>query len=330
MSTDEIMLLSRATMIKKVFLPLTLLILLGVVWGSGYVIAKFAMTHGVPPLGYSFWQSLGPAILLSIIALLYTRTIPVSRSHLIYYAICGLVGITLPNTNMYFAAPHLPSGILALIVNTVPMFTYALALLVGQEKFCKWRMLGVFCTLGGILFIILPKASLPTPAMIPWILMTLITPFLFAVCVIYVNARRPTGTSSLSLAAGMLLASTLMLSPSVLFSHHFYPLWPPFSLADWAIILEIILSSVGYVLLFILLRLAGPVYYSLVGGVVVLTGLFWGWFIFNEQLNIWLMMAIALLFIGIGLVSLKITSSGSDTAIAAMRLASLKQQLNKS
>ncbi len=28
------------------------------------------MTNGVPPLGYSFWQSLGPAIIIGVLALL--------------------------------------------------------------------------------------------------------------------------------------------------------------------------------------------------------------------------------------------------------------------
>jgi len=46
--------------------PLSLLILLGVLWGSGYSLARYATTHGVAPLGYAFWQSLGPALLLSL------------------------------------------------------------------------------------------------------------------------------------------------------------------------------------------------------------------------------------------------------------------------
>ena len=87
------------------------LILLGFIWGTGYTIARFAMTHGVPPLGYSFWQSLGPAVMVGLISVLLQRnsfkklTIP----SLQYYLISGLTGIVIPNTTMYFAAPHLPA-----------------------------------------------------------------------------------------------------------------------------------------------------------------------------------------------------------------------------
>ena len=41
--------------------------LLGFLWGTAYTIARFVMTNGVNPLGYSFWLSLGPAILIGFI-----------------------------------------------------------------------------------------------------------------------------------------------------------------------------------------------------------------------------------------------------------------------
>src|SRR3990167_10881015 len=94
------------------------LILLGSIWGTGYSIARFAMTNGVPPLGYSFWQSVGPALIIGLLALFRHPSKPdLSFLRLRYYFICGLMGIALPNTIMYFAAPHLPAGILAMMVN---------------------------------------------------------------------------------------------------------------------------------------------------------------------------------------------------------------------
>src|SRR5438128_3889036 len=121
-----------------------LLLLLGLIWGTGYSIARFAMTHGVSPLGYSFWQSLGPAVVLWLLMMLMRRktnpsTIrPTSKIHTYcYYVICGLTGIVIPNTNMYFAAEHLPAGLLAVVVNTVPILAYPMALLARVESFDK-------------------------------------------------------------------------------------------------------------------------------------------------------------------------------------------------
>ena len=92
----------------------------------------------------------------------------------------------------------------------------------------------------------------------------------------------------------MLLISTIILIPLVLSFHKFYPL-NSLSLPHLAIILEIILSSIGYIIVFELLKRMGPVFYSLISGVVAVTGLFWGWIIFNECLQLWL--ACAVIFI---------------------------------
>jgi drug/metabolite transporter (DMT)-like permease len=157
------------------WLPLGLLLLLGFVWGTGYSIARFAVTNGVNPLGYSFWQSLGPAILISLIAWSGRDKMKFSAAHCRYYFICGLTGIALPNTNMYFAAPHLPAGLLAVIVNTVPIMAYIMALIARVESFNWTRLVAVGLALSGLMLILFPTNSLPSPQMVPWILSALLT-----------------------------------------------------------------------------------------------------------------------------------------------------------
>lgn len=284
---------------------LGLLLLLGFIWGTGYSIARFATTNGVPPLGYSFWQALGPAILLGLLSFGGQSQLKISVPHLRYYLICGLTGIVIPNTNMYFAAPHLPAGLLAVVVNTVPIIAYPLALLTRIESFSSQRFLGVLSAIIGLMLIILPQTSLPSPAMIPWIISALITPLSFAFCAIYISRYRPEASDSIPMAAGTLIASCFVLLPVVIISHNFYSLHIPFTTPDLVILLEIVLSSIGYILLFKLIKIAGPVYYSLVDSIVALTGLFWGYFIFQEQLNQWTASAIALILLALLLVTKK-------------------------
>lgn len=289
---------------NKKLLSFAILLLLGTIWGTGYSIARFAMTHGVPPLGYSFWQSVGPAILIGLIVLpnkrLKTKN---DTSRTIFYLICGLTGIVIPNTSMYFAAPHLPASILAMVVNTVPIVAYPMALFARLEVFNWQRMLGIFFALGGLMLIILPKSSLPSPDMIPWVLSTLITPISFAFCSTYIARCRPKNTDNLSLTAGMLTYSSILLIPLVFYTHSFYFLHYPLTMPDGVIILEILLSSIGYLLYFQLIKMAGPVYYSLVDTIVVLTSVFWGWLLFNEHLNQWTASAILLILFALLLVT---------------------------
>jgi drug/metabolite transporter (DMT)-like permease len=114
---------------------------------------------------------------------------------------------------------------------------------------------------------------------------------------------RPDDSSSLSLATGMLVASAIMVTPLVLDMHEFYPL-TSFSLPNLAVILEIILSSIGYIIFFQLLKLAGAVYYSLVGCVVAITGLFWGWIMFGEVLHLWIALAVVFIIAALFMVTL--------------------------
>jgi drug/metabolite transporter (DMT)-like permease len=282
---------------------LTTLIILGIVWGTGYSIARFAMLNGVAPLGYSFWQSLGPAIVLGGLAAYRGKLPKFAKNTFLYYLICGLTGIIIPNTIMYFAAPHLPASILAMVVNTVPIVAYPLALLARLESFNWQRIAGIALALLALMFIILPDSSLPSPDMSRWVLLALITPVSFAICSIYIARFQPNNIDSLTLSVGMLSISSVLLLPLVISTHSFYLFHFPLTMPDGVVILEVLLSSLGYLLFFRLIRIAGPVYYSLVDTIVVLTSLFWGRVIFGEQLNQWTSLAVYLILMALLLVT---------------------------
>jgi len=348
----------------KKITALILLISLGLIWGTGYSIARFAMTHDVPAFGYSFWQSLGPACFLLCISMLIknkSQEISINKKNnhfsnsqslhcklensniktwtassrqlsfplnekisagpqlnylsdsvnpekikkYFYYFICGLTGIAIPNSIMYIAAKHLPAGILAVIVNTVPIITYPLALFAGTEKFNLLRLVAIISAIIGLMLIILPGNQLPTINNIPWILIVLLTPLSFAFCAVYIARFRPTHSNALTLATGTLISSSLLLLPIVLITKSFYLPHFPFTLPDWVILLEIILSSMGYILFFQLIKIAGPVYYSLVDTTVSLTGLTWGYFLFHEKLTSSISFGILFILIALFLVTRK-------------------------
>ncbi|KTD75253.1 DMT family transporter [Legionella waltersii] len=256
-----------------------ILTLLGFIWGSGYTLAKYAMTNGVPPLGYAFWQSLGPALLLTLICLFRSKAQLLKLSNWPYFFICGLVGIAIPNTNMYFIASHIPAGLLAVLVNTVPLLVYPLARLTGQEKTDVWRFISILLGVLGIFMIV----GLNTMGFYSiWSLLALISPLGFALCSIFISAKQPKEMDALCAASGMLLTASFVLIPLVIQQDAFYPLTGPFTMVKQVIVLEITLSTIGYLLFFVLIRIAGPVFYSLTGGIVALTGLLWGYLIFNE------------------------------------------------
>lgn len=282
--------------IKAVFL----LVILGFIWGSGYTLAKFAITNGVSPLGYAFWQSLGPALLLST-ACVFQKTSPLmNRRYWPYYFICGFIGVAIPNTNMYFIASHIPAGLLAVLVNTVPLLVYPMALISGQENFDPWRIVAITIGMTGILLII----GVHTQGIFSgWTLLAMISPLSFALCSIYIGANQPRELTSLQAANGMLLAASFLLLPFVISQQAFYSLTGEFTVVKQVIVLEILLSTAGYLLFFSLIRLAGPVFYSLTGGIVAITGLFWGFLVFSEKPTNLQNLAVLLVVSGIFLLS---------------------------
>lgn len=289
-------------------LSLILLFSLGLLWGTGYSIARFVVTHGVPAASYSFWESFGPALLLS--AAVFTqrwrhpqKTTPISPGHLQFYLVAGCLGIAIPNTCMYFAAGHLPAGLLAVTVNTVPVIAWPLALAVRLERFSLGRLIGLVLAVSGLLMLFAPRSQLPAAENWPWVLLALMTPLSFACCSLYTARFRPQQTGPVAIAAGMLSVATLLLVPLVITTGGLYlPHWP-LNVTDGLIALEALLSSLGYIIFFELLRIAGPVYYSLVDTTVALTGLFWGYLLFDETFSLETGYGIFLILSGVLLVT---------------------------
>lgn len=265
-------------------LAFILLIILGVDWASGYAIAGYCMTHGVNPYAYAFWQSFGPFVLLLLIQLI-RRDLWMEKSGAIYALLCGVFGIVVPNLLIYFAAQHIPSGLLTVLANISPMFTYPLALIFRDEKFSFLRMSLIALGLCGVAMIILPSQhNLMLELGNGWLYIALLIPFSYAFSAVYLSRFHPGKGSVLNYALWMLMVSTLCVSILAVINRGYYEL----SFGDTnslLIILEILLSTVGYVLLFFIMRLVGSVYYSLVNAVAAITGVIYGYFIFGQRFS---------------------------------------------
>jgi drug/metabolite transporter (DMT)-like permease len=231
-------------------------------------------------------------------------------SYLPFFLICGLIGIAIPNSNMYYTAAHLPAGLLAILVNTVPLFVYPIACFIKKEVFSVERVGGLLIGFFGLIYLIFPfhsfnqfSETLGMTGWIKWACLTLISPVCFALCAVYISHKKPANVGILASSMGMLITSTIFLIPFVWFHHDFYSLWFPLTLPKCAVILEIILSSMGYLLFFYLINYAGSVYYSLTGCIVSLTGVFWGYIIFGETITAPQVIAILMITAGILIVS---------------------------
>jgi drug/metabolite transporter (DMT)-like permease len=152
----------------------------GLAWGSTQSLGKVATSTGHPPLGLLFWQFVIGTALMGA-AMVVRGTPPVlTRRALVFGVVVALVGSVLPGITFWTSVARLPAGVMSLIIATVPMMAFGLALLLGQDRLTPARLGGVLAGLAGVLLIALPEASLPEAGQAAFLPLALLGPFLYA------------------------------------------------------------------------------------------------------------------------------------------------------
>lgn len=287
-------------------LPLALLFTIGSLWGFFFILIKTGVTGGVAPVSYLFWFSLGAGSIVLCIGLVRREVPRLTRPHLVYYTKASLARFTFANLILYTAQGKLPVGLMAAIMAATPIFTYTLSLAFRVERLVGIRVLGVLLGIGGALMIVVPRTSLPDPALALWVLLGFCVPLLHASAYVLLSEKhRPAGSTSLGIAAGTLLATAAM---SLVLAHvmgQFQMLAPPFTRGELALMLHFTLAGLNFYAVFELIRIAGPTYMSQSSSLAVGFGVLFGYLLLGETLSLWLWGAIALILTGVALVSIR-------------------------
>ncbi len=297
---------------RKLVLALAMLIGGGVTWGITFSLAKLVMQAGVHPFGLSWLNAaLGAALLLPY-CLLRFGGFPLGRAYLRLYVIAGTLGTAFPSCILFLAAARVPAGVLAIITSMVPLFTYSFALVVRIERLEWRRLLGILLGFTAMLLIVAPETSLPERAMAAWVLIALLAPLSYSTENVYITLRRPAGSSPFVLLCGMLLAGTVLLTPLVWATDTWVPLWHPWTVIEWSMLVLILVNVLGYLVFLELIVLAGPLFAAQTGYLVTASGVFWGIIILAEVHSAWVWAALALIFAGVALVNPRSAHDGRE------------------
>jgi drug/metabolite transporter (DMT)-like permease len=268
-----------------------------VVFGAIFSVNKLAAEANVPPLTYGFWQSLAAGLFVWVVAALKGERLAPSGMQIINYAVMGSLGIGIPISLLTYAAPHLPASLLTIVLALSPPLTFLLGMLVRIERFRFLGLLGLAFGFLGVLVIVGPVMSTSGTADWRWFLLSLLAPMFFACSNIAATLLRPLQSSSLSMAAGMLLGSSAVLTPAMLLAGQ---TWAPDNAAGFgAIFMAVVINSVFYVLLFEIIRIAGPIFFAQFNYLAVLAGVLWSMFLFGERVTGYFFIAMLLMFIGV-------------------------------
>lgn len=283
-------------------LPVALLISVGVLFGLQFSINKIAVEAGVPPIGFTFWQSLGAGLALLVMAMFRGQLPMLSVLHLRTYGVSGALGIGVPISLLAYVAPQLPASVVTLVLMLSPPLTYLFSLLLRMESFRWLSLAGIFCGMAGVLLVVLPGTSLPEPGMVGWLLLAFLAPVCFACVNVYAGRFRPPAAPSLMLACGVLLASAVFLAPIMVATGQAYLFPGPELSGDLAVLGAVLLHAVFWVMFFEIVRLAGPVFFSQFNFIAVLAGIGWAILIFGDRPSVYIWGALVLLFAGLALI----------------------------
>jgi drug/metabolite transporter (DMT)-like permease len=294
--------------------PYFLIVAAGLIWGATFSLALIATEQGAHPLGLSAWQvALTAALFLA--ARLIWRFSLFNLRHLRHYIVLAVVGITAPNLFYYYAAPHL---ILAITVSTVPLFTYAIMLILRFESIVARRLAGIVLGMIAILLLVIPDQGLSSDDASFWILLVILCAVLYSVENVYIHKGVAAVIDIRELIFGSNLLATLVQFPLAMYlgiDESWSWLASDAGLAIAGIALG---SAIAYAMFFYTIKTSGPVFASQCAYVVTLSGVIWGIIIFSEQHTLWIWMSVVVMMLGLVLVSPDDRAEVEDVSEAAV------------
>ena len=279
-----------------------ILLLLGIGWGSTQSLGKLAVSSGHQHFGLIFWQLVIGAVLLGTVNGLRRRSFAITAAGLRFAVVIALIGTLIPNSTFYMSVAHLPGGVMSILISTIPLLSFPLALLLGMDRFSARRLLGLCFGLVGVALIALPQSSLPSPEMVAWLPVAMIGPLFYA---LEGNIVAKWGTAGLDAVQAMFWASlvgALMALPLTLLSGHWINPLPPYGVPELALIASSCVHALVYAAYVWLAARAGAVFAAQTAYFVTGSGVLWAMLLLGERFSGWVWAALAVMLVGLFLV----------------------------
>ena len=283
--------------------PALLLVVSALGWGILYSLNRLATTDGIPFIPYVFWMGVGAALILLAFGAVFRSLPKLSREHVRGYVVLGTISFGMTYTVLAFVAPKVPAGVLGLGATLTPILTYPAAALFRMDRFRAIRTLGLALGVGGVALVVLPETSLPTRAMVPWVLLSFAAPVLYVGNALIIAWLRPPPSGALPLAGGVLATGAVFMFAVMAATGQWWWFEGPMTTGDWALAGAAGVTALVFYLMVEIIRLAGPVFFTTVNFMIPLTGIGWGVLFFGEHHSVWIWLALALMLAGLFLVN---------------------------
>ena len=279
-----------------------LLVVLGVGWGSTQPLGKIAASTGHGPFALIFWQLVICVAVLGCLTLVRRRGLKLTRDALVFYLVVAALGTLIPNYVFYVSVARLPAGIMAILISTVPLMAFPMALLLGTDRFDGKRMAGLALGLTGVALIALPHSSLPDVGMVAYLPLAMLGPLFYAMEGTFVSHHGTAGMDPVQAMFGASLVGLIVSLPLVLASGQWVDPLAQWGRAEQALVLSSALHALLYATYVGLAARAGAVFATQTSYIVTAAGLVWSMLILGERFSHWVWAALAVMLVGLMLV----------------------------
>lgn len=280
---------------------LAALVLLGVGWGSTQPLGKIAASSGHPPLALILWQTVICVLVLGTLTFMRGKGLVLTRRAFGFYLAVAVLGTLVPNATFYISVYRLPSGIMSILISTVPLMAFPMNLALRSDKFEIKRLIGLLLGLLGVAIIAAPGASL-APGMVAFLPLALIGPLFYALEGTFVGRYGMAGMDPIQAMFGASLVALALCLPMVLVTGSWVSPMPPWGKAEGALLLSSGLHALLYAGYVGLAAKAGAVFASQSSYIVTAAGLCWAMALLGERFSPLVFVALAVMLLGVTLV----------------------------
>lgn len=277
-----------------------LLCILALIWGGTFVAVEFAL-RDLGPFTIVFFRVSGGCLALWAFVLLSQGMPHLTRRHVGFLLLMGLLNNALPFSLIFWGQTHLTGGLASVLNATTPLFAVMVAhILTRDEKATGAKLLGVALGIAGVAVLVGPEAltEISVENLGQFAVLAASCSYAFSSIVGRQLVDLPPAVSS----AGMLTSSTLLMFPVMLLVDGLPSGLPSQTTIISLIILAIICTAVAYILYFRILALAGSVNLMLVTFMIPVAAIALGAVMLGETLSMQAALGTCLILLGLAAV----------------------------
>ncbi|MEO0750172.1 MAG: DMT family transporter [Pseudomonadota bacterium] len=281
---------------------MVVLLVMGAGWGVSFTLTKIAVSTGHQYFGLMAWQLVIMSVILLGVGRIRGVGIPWGRTHVLVYVMICVTGTLLPNSLSYAVAVHLPAGLMSILIATVPLFAFPIAILLAVDRFDWRRLAGLMSGLACVTLIAWPELRLPEAGLAFWIVLALVTALLYAIEGNIIGKWGTWGLDPIQMLTGASLLGVPMAFVLALSSGQYISPVRPWGAAEWALVGSSSIHVIAYSTYFWTVTRAGVVFASQVAYVVTGFGVISAMVILGERYSLHIWAGFALMLVGLFLV----------------------------